>query len=168
MLTEIEKQELTARSGESFKQLEEANSQAIDACQKVATALERMLDIWSAVIEEIGRGNLPVDEIIDYLESKGRKSELVEFLRIAIAASEADREAEKASTEAAIAGARAETFLADATNQGILDKDNKVIASAFKRLREIEDFVRELRESERIPPGSEQALRQKLEELQED
>ena len=75
---------------------------------------------------------------------------------------------EKASTEAAIAGGRAETFLADAKNHGILDKDNKVIALLLKHLREVEDFVRELGESVRIPPGSEQALRRKLEELQED
>ncbi len=170
MLTPEEKQELAERCRESFTQVGEASSQAIDASQKAATAWQRKVDKWSAFTEEIGRGNLPFDEIIDYLESKGRKSELAEFLGIAIAALEADREAEKASTEADIACARAETFLADMINQGILDKDNKGIASVLKGLRENEDFTREFRENQlgRIPPGIEQAFRQKLEELQED
>lgn len=168
MLTPDEKQEFAERYRESLTKVGEASRQGADACLLAMTAWQRMMDKPFAFTEELGRGNLTPEEIIDYLESKGRKSELAEYRSMAAAALEADQEAEKARTEGAIAAARAETFLADAINQGFLDKDDKEFAPKLKGLRKIVDFLRELRESVfvreliesvRVLPGSEQALR---------
>ncbi len=168
MLTAEEKQGLAGRCRESFKQAVEANRQAEDADRKSVDALQGMAKQMSVYEEETGRKNLSIDEIVAHLESQGRHSQLAEFLDVTLAVADTDQEADTANTEADIANARADTFLADAINQGILDRDDEGVAAALKNLRKNENFLRENeKRAVRLTPGSEQPLRDLRQKLKE-
>jgi len=107
MVTEEEKRDLVERSRDSFKRVQEASRQAIDSSQRAAAATQRSIDVMSKYGEEMGRRASPAREIIEHLTSKGRTSELAEFLRIIRVDEHAGQEAEDASAEAELAWARA-------------------------------------------------------------
>src|SRR5437899_737181 len=113
MMTEKEKRVLIERSWDSFKRVRDTCGQAVHASQKAATATQRSIDLMSKFGVEMGRRAPSVREITEYLTSKGRIPELDEFLRVVRSDEEAGRKAEEVSTEAELAYARAQTFLAD-------------------------------------------------------
>lgn len=171
MLSKEEKRDLMKRARESFEQAHLASIQAIDASHRAAMAWQQQVELMSALGREMGSGHVNAEEITDYLMSKGRKPEAVEFLRGAIATLQADKAAEKSATEAEIASARVQTFLADELNHGILDTGNGEGTALLKRFREQDDFWRERERGRRLSspkPEVQLALRMKLAELELD
>jgi len=169
MLTDKERRELIERASDSFSQLQEASKRAVSAGLRASVAWQRHIDLGSNVCDEMGLGRVNAQEVVDYLISKGRRSEAADFVRDALATLEADREAETAATEAEIASARAETFVADELNHGILDRENGEVVAWLKSQREHQKLWREPDNRQRILAlsGIEQTLRQKLKELEE-
>lgn len=168
MLAREEKQDLTERIRESFKQAIEAGRQAEDAGQKAVDASQRLNDKVSAYEEETGRKNLSIDQIVAHLESQGRHSELAEFLDVTLAFADTGQDADTANKEADIANSLADTFLADAINQGILDRNDEGVAAGLKNLREAYEFMRENeKRAVRLTPESVHSLRDLRQKLRE-